>query len=116
MGTNREERRRRHDRACNAVLLPLLRRRGPASRTRTTWRMALRGVPAGVRGEVRRLGRYGGCPMSTITRAEELRIIVDAASVELAQATAQEALEWTARTFGQRWIVASNMQDALLVD
>ena len=54
--------------------------------------------------------------MSTITRAEELRIIVDAASVELAQATAQEALEWTARTFGQRWIVASNMQDAVLVD
>jgi phosphoadenosine phosphosulfate reductase len=54
--------------------------------------------------------------MNTITRAEELRIIADAASVELAQATAQETLEWTARTFGQRWIVASNMQDALLVD
>jgi phosphoadenosine phosphosulfate reductase len=54
--------------------------------------------------------------VSTITRAEELRIIVDAASVELAQASAQEALEWTARTFGERWIVASNMQDALLVD
>jgi phosphoadenosine phosphosulfate reductase len=54
--------------------------------------------------------------MNTITRAEELRIIADAASVELAQATAQEALEWTAHTFGERWIVASNMQDALLID
>jgi phosphoadenosine phosphosulfate reductase len=54
--------------------------------------------------------------MSTITRAEELRNIAEAASAELAQATAQEALEWTARTFGERWIVASNMQDALLVD
>ncbi|MCS7476333.1 phosphoadenylyl-sulfate reductase [Umezawaea endophytica] len=54
--------------------------------------------------------------MTTTTRTEELRVIAEAASVELADATAAEALEWTARTFGESWIVASNMQDAVLVD
>ncbi|APU16921.1 MULTISPECIES: phosphoadenylyl-sulfate reductase [Actinoalloteichus] len=33
-----------------------------------------------------------------------------------AEATAAEALAWTARTFGAEWIVASNMQDAVLID
>ncbi|PRY36150.1 phosphoadenylyl-sulfate reductase [Umezawaea tangerina] len=54
--------------------------------------------------------------MTTATRSEELRVIAEAASVELADATAAEALEWTARTFGESWIVASNMQDAVLID
>jgi phosphoadenosine phosphosulfate reductase len=54
--------------------------------------------------------------MTTTTRTEELRVIAEAASVALADATAAEALEWTARTFGESWIVASNMQDAVLVD
>jgi phosphoadenosine phosphosulfate reductase len=54
--------------------------------------------------------------MTTTTRTDELRVIAEAASVELADATAAEALEWTARTFGESWIVASNMQDAVLVD
>ncbi|WNV83353.1 phosphoadenylyl-sulfate reductase [Umezawaea sp. Da 62-37] len=54
--------------------------------------------------------------MTTTTRTEELRVIAEAASVELADATAAEALEWTARTFGESWIVASNMQDAVLID
>jgi phosphoadenosine phosphosulfate reductase len=54
--------------------------------------------------------------MTTTTRTEELRGIAEAASVELADATAAEALEWTARTFGESWIVASNMQDAVLID
>ena len=54
--------------------------------------------------------------MTTTTRSEELRVIAEAASVELADATAAEALEWTARTFGESWIVASNMQDAVLID
>src|SRR5215203_5504875 len=54
--------------------------------------------------------------MTTATRSEELRVIAEAASVELADATAAEALDWTARTFGESWIVASNMQDAVLVD
>jgi phosphoadenosine phosphosulfate reductase len=54
--------------------------------------------------------------MTTATRSEELRVIAEAASVDLADATAAEALEWTARTFGESWIVASNMQDAVLID
>jgi phosphoadenosine phosphosulfate reductase len=54
--------------------------------------------------------------MTTTTRADELKVIAEAASVELAEATAEEALAWTARTFGDSWIVASNMQDAVLID
>jgi phosphoadenosine phosphosulfate reductase len=50
----------------------------------------------------------------TVTR--DLRAVAEAAADELADATAAEALEWTARTFGDSWIVASNMQDAVLVD
>ncbi|GLZ33997.1 phosphoadenosine phosphosulfate reductase [Lentzea sp. NBRC 105346] len=47
---------------------------------------------------------------------EDLKIIAEAAAAELADATAIEALEWTARTFGNSFIVASNMQDAVLID
>jgi phosphoadenosine phosphosulfate reductase len=54
--------------------------------------------------------------MTAPTRVEELKVIAEAASVELADATAEEALAWTARTFGESWIVASNMQDAVLID
>ncbi|WP_158840751.1 phosphoadenylyl-sulfate reductase [Saccharothrix deserti] len=54
--------------------------------------------------------------MTAPTRVEELKVIAEAASVELAQASAEEALAWTARTFGESWIVASNMQDAVLID
>ncbi|WP_309117714.1 phosphoadenylyl-sulfate reductase [Saccharothrix sp.] len=54
--------------------------------------------------------------MTAPTRVEELKVIAEAASVELADATAEEALAWVARTFGDSWIVASNMQDAVLVD
>jgi phosphoadenosine phosphosulfate reductase len=35
---------------------------------------------------------------------------------DLADAPADEVLAWTARTFGDDWIVASNMQDAVLID
>ncbi len=51
-----------------------------------------------------------------LARDRELKVIAEAASVELADATAEEALAWTARTFGESWIVASNMQDAVLID
>jgi phosphoadenosine phosphosulfate reductase len=51
-----------------------------------------------------------------VTTTRDLKAIAAAAADELADATAAEALEWTARTFGERWIVASNMQDAVLVD
>ncbi|MGW4110149.1 phosphoadenylyl-sulfate reductase [Actinosynnema sp. NPDC004786] len=54
--------------------------------------------------------------MTAPTRVEELKVIAEAASVELADASAEEALAWTARTFGESWIVASNMQDAVLID
>jgi phosphoadenosine phosphosulfate reductase len=54
--------------------------------------------------------------VTTTTRTERLREIAEKASVELAEATADEALAWTARTFGDGWIVASNMQDAVLID
>jgi phosphoadenosine phosphosulfate reductase len=45
-----------------------------------------------------------------------LKEIAEAASVELAEASADEALAWAAKTFGESWIVASNMQDAVLID
>ncbi|HEV2782215.1 MAG TPA: phosphoadenylyl-sulfate reductase [Actinophytocola sp.] len=54
--------------------------------------------------------------MTTATRSERFRQLAEAASVELADASALDALEWTARTFGESWIVASNMQDAVLID
>ena len=51
-----------------------------------------------------------------MTTATDLKALAEAASVELATASAGEAFEWTAKTFGESWIVASNMQDAVLVD
>ncbi|GAA0258119.1 phosphoadenylyl-sulfate reductase [Saccharothrix mutabilis subsp. mutabilis] len=54
--------------------------------------------------------------MTAPARVEELKVIAEAASVELADAGAEEALAWVARTFGDSWIVASNMQDAVLID
>ncbi|GAB3436179.1 phosphoadenylyl-sulfate reductase [Actinophytocola sediminis] len=55
--------------------------------------------------------------MRTTTRtSEELRAVAERAAVDLADATAAEALAWTAEEFGANWIVASNMQDAVLID
>jgi phosphoadenosine phosphosulfate reductase len=51
-----------------------------------------------------------------VTATSDLKSIAEAASAELAEASAGEALAWTARTFGDEWIVASNMQDAVLID
>jgi phosphoadenosine phosphosulfate reductase len=50
------------------------------------------------------------------TATQELKELAEAASAELADASAAEALAWTAKTFGDNWIVASNMQDAVLID
>lgn len=50
------------------------------------------------------------------TATDELKALAGKASAELADASAAEALEWTARTFGDNWILASNMQDAVLID
>jgi len=46
----------------------------------------------------------------------DLKTLAEHASADLAEVSAAEALEWTARTFGDSWIVASNMQDAVLID
>ena len=47
---------------------------------------------------------------------EELRALVERDAPTLAEASAGELLRWTAETFGDGFIVASNMQDASLVD
>jgi phosphoadenosine phosphosulfate reductase len=50
------------------------------------------------------------------TATKDLKRLAEEAQEELADATAAEALEWTAKTFGDNFIVASNMQDAVLID
>jgi phosphoadenosine phosphosulfate reductase len=54
--------------------------------------------------------------VTTATRTDELKALAEKASAELADASALEALRWTADTFGEDFIVASNMQDAVLID
>ncbi|MBC6449651.1 phosphoadenylyl-sulfate reductase [Actinokineospora xionganensis] len=46
----------------------------------------------------------------------ELKKLAQWAEKELAEVSAEEALAWTRDTFGDRFIVASNMQDAVLID
>lgn len=47
---------------------------------------------------------------------DELRALVEQAAPRLTDASAEETLRWAAETFGDNLIVASNMQDALLID
>ncbi|MGH3785800.1 MAG: phosphoadenylyl-sulfate reductase [Pseudonocardiaceae bacterium] len=56
------------------------------------------------------------CLQGRSDTTEALRALALRAQHELAEATAQEVLAWTAQTFGDRFIVASNMQDAVLID
>ena len=51
-----------------------------------------------------------------MTTTTDLKTLAEHAAADLADATAAQALAWTAETFGDRFIVASNMQDAVLVD
>jgi phosphoadenosine phosphosulfate reductase len=51
-----------------------------------------------------------------MTATRDLRGIAESAARELADASAAEAIAWVAQTFDDRWIVASNMQDAVLID
>jgi phosphoadenosine phosphosulfate reductase len=51
-----------------------------------------------------------------VTIVADYKSLVEKASKELADASAQEALRWTVETFGEDFIVASNMQDAVLID
>jgi phosphoadenosine phosphosulfate reductase len=50
-----------------------------------------------------------------MTYSIDLPALADRARVDLEDASAEEILAWTATTFGDRWAVASSMQDALLV-
>jgi phosphoadenosine phosphosulfate reductase len=54
--------------------------------------------------------------MTAVTSEEDLKALAAKASEELADAGALEVIEWTVGTFGDDFIVASNMQDAVLVD
>ena len=51
-----------------------------------------------------------------MTTTTDSRKVAEQAQEELADATAAEVLAWTAATFGDGFIVASNMQDAVLID
>jgi phosphoadenosine phosphosulfate reductase len=54
--------------------------------------------------------------MSVATETD-LRVVAERGAAELGpDATAEQLLGWAAETFGHRLIVASNMQDAVLVD
>lgn len=47
---------------------------------------------------------------------EELRALAEDAGERLAEASTSEVLDWAVRTFGENLIVASNMEDASLID
>nr|WP_020660942.1 phosphoadenylyl-sulfate reductase [Amycolatopsis benzoatilytica] len=51
-----------------------------------------------------------------MTSVTDYRALAERAEKDLAEATAEEALRWTVETFGDDFIVASNMQDAVLID
>jgi phosphoadenosine phosphosulfate reductase len=51
-----------------------------------------------------------------MTTTADYKVLAEQASKEFADATAEEALRWTVDTFGDDLIVASNMQDAVLID
>jgi phosphoadenosine phosphosulfate reductase len=52
----------------------------------------------------------------SISKSEYLRETAESGAADLAEASAQEVLAWAAQTFGGRMVIASNMQDAVLVD
>ncbi len=52
-----------------------------------------------------------------MTATTDLQAVAERGAAELGpDATAERVLAWTAATFGDRFVVASNMQDAVLVD
>ncbi|MGH3516671.1 MAG: phosphoadenylyl-sulfate reductase [Haloechinothrix sp.] len=52
----------------------------------------------------------------TQTTKEDHKALAERASVELADAHTDEALRWAVEHFGDKLIIASNMQDAVLID
>ncbi len=53
--------------------------------------------------------------MTTVTETE-LRALAERGAAELADAGAEELLRWVDENFGGQYVVASNMQDAVLVE
>ena len=58
----------------------------------------------------------GRASIGTRRGDEELKALVERDAPSLTEATAEQAMQWAAETFGDGLIVASNMQDAVLVD
>ncbi|MFC4001397.1 phosphoadenylyl-sulfate reductase [Prauserella oleivorans] len=54
--------------------------------------------------------------MTAARTTEDLKALAEQASEQLADATAEQALRWAVDQFGDDLIVASNMQDAVLID
>lgn len=54
--------------------------------------------------------------MRVVTSESELRELAERGAAELGTATATELLTWTDEHFGTSYVVASNMQDAVLID
>ena len=54
--------------------------------------------------------------MSVCTTEAELRHLAERGAADLEGADAAELLAWTDEHFGGNYIVASNMQDAVLID
>lgn len=50
------------------------------------------------------------------TAVDEHKALAERAEVELADASSEEAISWAVEHFGDQLIVASNMQDAVLID
>jgi len=53
---------------------------------------------------------------SVLMTESDLRALAERGAAELANASAEELLRWTNENFGDSYVVASNMQDAVLVE
>src|SRR5919199_3036177 len=91
------------------ILLPVLRRGGPAAARGSARSVALRGLPAGICSPPGRTRRAGDA------MTVDLEQLARQAGRELESAPAQEIVRWAVQTFGTRLAVASSMQDAVLV-
>ena len=52
----------------------------------------------------------------TVTTETDLQNLAERGALELDGASAIEMLRWTDENFGGKYVVASNMQDAVLID
>jgi phosphoadenosine phosphosulfate reductase len=75
-------------------------------------------LPSGVQPEIRRIVVAGKeyVMSSPAKDLDALRALADKAQAELGEVDWRQAVEWATETFGDSVIVASNMQDAVLVD